>query len=70
MLQGDSSGPDIWTALSSIIFDILHTKVFDNTMSSIISKQLFILVGFAYFDDCNLFQVGEYPIDVLNLMKK
>ena len=69
VLQGNASGPAIWTTVSSIIFDILHTRGFAPDIISSISKQVFTLIGFAYVDDCDLFQVGHYPIEVLESMQ-
>ena len=46
VLQGNTAGPDIWSALSSVIFDVLHKRSFPYNMTSSISKQLFTLVGF------------------------
>ena len=39
-------------------------------MVSSISKQLFTLIGFAYVDDCDLFQIGSDPISVLSSMQR
>ena len=39
-------------------------------MMSSISKQVFTLIGFAYVDDCDLFEVGVNPIEVLSSMQK
>ena len=38
--------------------------------TSAISKQLFVLVGFTYVDDCDLFQTGQDPIVVLESMQQ
>ena len=46
VLQGNASGPTIWSVLSSIIFEILHDKGFGVEFCSTLSKQLFLLVGF------------------------
>ena len=54
VLQGNTSGPTIWSVLSSVIFEILHDKGFGVEFCSTISKQLFLLVGFSYVDDCDL----------------
>ena len=69
ILQGNTSGPSVWSTLSSVIFDILHKRGFNSTIISSISKQLFTLVGFAYVDDCDLIQVGDNPITVLESMQ-
>ena len=70
VLQGNASGPAIWSAISSVIFKILHTRGFTSDMVSSISKQLFTLIGFAYVDDCDLFQIGSDPISVLSSMQR
>ena len=70
VLQGNKAGPeDIWSVLSSVIFDILRGGVLGSVIISAISKQIFTLVGFAYVDDCDFLQVGEDPITVLMSMQ-
>ena len=69
VLQGNSAGPAIWSTLSSVIFDILYSRGFSSDIMSSISKQLFTLVGFAYVDDCDIFQVGDDPTSVLASMQ-
>ena len=69
VLQGNASGPTIWSVLSSVIFDILHRRGFGVHFCSAISKELFIIVGFSYVDDCDLFQSGEDPEEVLASMQ-
>ena len=66
IIQGNASGPSIWLTLSSVIFDIIHERRFKSNIISSISKQLFTLVGFAYMDNCDLIQVGEDSIMVLD----
>ena len=39
-------------------------------MVSSISKQLFTPIGFAYVDDCDLFQIGSDPVSVLSSMQR
>ena len=68
-IQGNASGPAIWAVLSSIIFDILHKRGFGVPFCSALSKELFIIVGFSYVDDCDLFQSGEDPAEVLASMQ-
>ena len=70
VLQGNASGPAIWTALSSVVFDVLHKRGFTSNIVSEISKQLFALVGFAYVDDCDLIQTGNDPVVVLRSMQE
>jgi hypothetical protein len=59
VLQGNASGPTIWSVLSSVIFEILHDKGFGVEFCSTISKQLFLLVGFSYVDDCDLILLDQ-----------
>ena len=54
VLQGNASGPTIWSLLSSIIFEVLHKRGFAVELCTTISKEVFKLVGFAYVDDSNL----------------
>ena len=54
ILQGNASGPAIWTIISSLIFDILRQKGHSDSFCSAISKELILLVGFLYVDDCDL----------------
>ena len=69
ILQGNASGPAIWTIISSLIFDILRKKGHSDKFRSAISKELFLLVGFAYVDDCDLIQSGQDPIEVARSMQ-
>ena len=69
VLQGNTAGPDIWSALSSVIFKVLHSRGFAEHIVTAISKQVFTLVGFAYVDDCDLIQSGTNPIEVLASMQ-
>jgi hypothetical protein len=61
VLQGNAtgSGRTIWSVLSSVIFEILHDKGFGVEFCSTISKQLFLLVGFSYVDDCDLILLDQ-----------
>ena len=69
LCQGNGSGPTIWTILSSVIFSCLHSRGFSINFCSALSKQLFVIVGFAYVDDCDLFQTGDSPTEVLTSMQ-
>ena len=69
ILQGNASGPAIWTIISSLIFDILRSKGHSDRFCSAISKELFLLVGFAYVDDCDLIQSGQDPLEVAKSMQ-
>ena len=71
VLQDNATGPTIWSVLSSVIFEmILHEKGFGVEFCSAISKQLFLLVGFSYVDDCDLIQSGEDPLTVARSMQR
>jgi hypothetical protein len=69
VLQGNASGPAIWAVLSSVIFDILRKKGFSVHFCGAISRELFLIVGYSYVDDCDLFQSGENPLEVLESMQ-
>ena len=70
VLQGNASGPTIWSLLSSIVFEVLHKRGFATKFCTSLSKQIFQLVGFAYVDDCDLVQVGTNPVEVLESMQQ
>ena len=70
VLQGNASGPTIWSLISSVIFEILHKRGLSVELCTSISKQVFLLVGFAYVDDCDLIQSGSDPLVVLQSMQK
>ena len=65
VLQGNTAGPDIWSALSSVMFKVLHSRSFAENIVSSITKQVFTLVGFSYVGYCDLIQSGTQPIEVL-----
>ena len=46
VLQGNASGPAIWSVLSSVIFEILGQRGFSVHFCSAISKTLFLIVGY------------------------
>ena len=68
-VQGNASGPAIWSIISSVIFECLHSRGHSVFFCSALSKQLFALVGFMYVDDCSLFQCGTDPQEVLASMQ-
>jgi len=68
-IQGNTAGPAIWSILSSIVFKVLHKNGQSDSFCSAISKQLFLLVGFAYVDDCDLIQSGTDPLTVAQSMQ-
>ena len=69
VLQGNAAGPTIWAVLSSVVFEILHKRGFGVKFCTSLSKQVFLLVGFSYVDDCDLIQSGSSPIQVLQSMQ-
>ena len=69
VLQGNPCGPTIWVLVSSIIFEILHKTCFAVHICTSISKEVFKLVGFSYFNDCDLIQSGLDPLEVLQSMQ-
>ena len=70
VLQGNASGPAVWTAVSSVIFDVLHQRGFSVHFCFALSKEVFKIVGYSYVDDCDLFQSGENPRLVLDSMQR
>lgn len=69
VIQGNTADPGIWSALSSVIFDVLHIQSFAVNMVAAISKQLITLVDFIYADDCDLIQSDNNNIEVLASMQ-
>ena len=70
ILQGNACGPQIWSILSSTIFDILHQRGFSVPFCTSLSKSLFMLIGFSYVDDCDLLQAKENPKETLQSMQE
>ena len=70
ILQGNACGPQIWSILSSIIFDILSKRGFSVQFCSSLSKSLFTLLGFSYVDDCDLLQAKQTPEDTMQSMQE
>ena len=70
VLQGNASGPAIWSILSSVIFEILHKRGFATEFCTSLSKECFLLVGFSYVDDCDLVQSGTNPRVLLHSMQE
>ena len=70
ILQGNASGPTVWSLLSSVIFECLYKQGHSVHFCSALSCQLLILVGFSYVDDTDLFQTGETTIEVLVSMQE
>jgi len=59
VLQGNGSGPSIWSILSSMLFHILRDTGHRNSFTSSIRKYCVELAGFAYVDDTDLIQVNN-----------
>jgi Reverse transcriptase (RNA-dependent DNA polymerase). len=69
VLQGNGSGPAIWSILSSVIFRMLQNQGHQNQFESSIRLILLSLSGFAYVDDSDLLQVGESIRQVVKKMQ-
>ena len=69
ILQGNASGPQVWSILSSVIFRILHKRGHSTSFCKCISKSLFELLGFSYVDDCDLIQSKDTPETTVTAMQ-
>ena len=69
ILQGNACGPQIWSILRSIIFEILSKRGFSVHFCSSLSKSLFTLLGFSYVDDCDLLQAKDTPEETIQSMQ-
>ncbi len=65
--QGNGAGPAIWLALSLCLLHMIRHFGHPNQVSSAISLSSFVLVGFIYVDDCDLFVLA--PPSNLNLQE-
>ena len=70
ILQGNACGPQIWSILSSIIFDILSKRGFSVQFCSSLSKSLFAILGFSYVDNCDLLQAKDTPEERIQSMQE
>ena len=59
ILQGNASGPHIWTVVNLVVFNILRHKGHGSQFCTALSKEMFVLIGFSYVDDCDLIQTGQ-----------
>lgn len=59
----------MWSMLSSVISEYLHARGHSSFFCSAISRQLFVILGFMYVDDCDLFQCGTNPQEVIASMQ-
>ena len=70
ILQGNASGPHIWTVVSSTVFNILRSKGHGSQFCTALSREIFVLVGFSYVDDCDLIQTGKDVVEVMTSMQQ
>jgi Reverse transcriptase (RNA-dependent DNA polymerase). len=70
VLQGNGSGPAIWSILSSCIFKVLQNNGHCNTITAAIRKLFITLSGFAYVDDTDLLQINNAVEEVIRHMQK
>jgi hypothetical protein len=70
ILQGNASGPHIWTVVSSAVFNILRGKGHGSQFCTALSQEIFVLVGFSYVDDCDLIQTGKDMIELMTSMQQ
>jgi len=52
--QGNGAGPQIWAAVSSPIFDMVHNSGNGSTLQSLITQDTVQFVGFGFVDDVDL----------------
>ena len=53
--QGNGAAAQMWTVVSTKMFEMLHSLGLANSISTPISGQDLVLIGFAYVDDSDLF---------------
>jgi hypothetical protein len=70
ILQGNASGPHIWTVVSLVVFNILRHKGHGSQFCTALSKEMFVLIGFSYVDDCDLIQTGQDAVEVMTSMQQ
>lgn len=58
--QGNGAAAQMWTVVSTKMFEMLHSLGLANTISTPISGQDLVLVGFAYVDDSDLFAYSTH----------
>ena len=61
--------PTIWTALSSVIFEVLHKRNVGIKCISFLSKKKGVLIGFAYVDNCDITQSGEKTLELMHYIQ-
>ena len=65
VLQGNASGPPIYTIFRSSIFKIISKRIFGVAYCYVLYKQIFTLVRVDYVDHCDMLQSGIELIIVL-----
>ena len=70
ILQGNASGPHIWTVVNLVVFNILRHKGHGSQFCTALSKEMFVLIGFSYVDDCDLIQTGQDAVEVMTSMQQ
>jgi Endonuclease/Exonuclease/phosphatase family./Reverse transcriptase (RNA-dependent DNA polymerase). len=70
VLQGNGSGPSIWSLLSSVIFMVMKDKGHRNKITSSLRKFIIELAGFAYVDDTDLFHTDTNIDRVVQRMQQ
>ena len=61
VLQGNSTGPAAWFAISSVLLSLLKAAGFGYREWTLIHKRALVVVGFAYVDDNDLVHANNSP---------
>jgi exonuclease III len=69
LCQGNGAGPQIWSIVSSKMFEVMHAKQAVTKFQTPISNQRLDLSGFAYVDDADLITLTE-DNNAFNTMEK
>jgi hypothetical protein len=71
LCQGNGAGPQIWSIVSSKMFEVMHAKRAVTTFKTPILQQLLDLSGFAYVDDADLITLieGNNEMDTMEKMQ-
>jgi len=69
--QGNGMGPQIWVAICTPLFELLHAEGFVSTICCAISWQTMTLASFAFVDNMDLYISGQPTAsDTATLMQK
>ena len=68
--QGNGAGPQIWNAVSSKMFKVLHNRGKTSTIKAPVSKKEMELCGFSFVDDTDLIAMTNGKNDPLEATKK